>query len=79
MGGKISDVLFYKRERLNIEEYFKKLSLINPLRGFITHPFSNSQLDHILVSNLFSVVKKTVLRDRIGSDHCITCVELKEI
>ena len=74
-GGKVSDVLLYKRERMNIEGYFKKLQLVNPLRGFITHPFSHSQLDHILIPKSFSVITTAVLPDRIGSDHCIIRVE----
>ncbi len=75
LGGEVSDALLYKRERNFIENYFTKRQLLNPLRGSITHPFSRSQLDHILVTHSFSIKSTSVLSDRIGSDHCIIRVE----
>lgn len=75
-GGKISDALFHTRERTTIEKRFVAHELHNPLRGSITHPFSRSQLDHILVSNSFSITKAEVLPDRFGSDHHPIRVEI---
>lgn len=76
LGGHLGDALLYRRERIRIERHFIEQELTNPLRGIITHPFSQSQLDHILVSKAFSIKKAEVLKDRIGSDHCLIRVEL---
>ncbi|MFZ3043608.1 MAG: endonuclease/exonuclease/phosphatase family protein [Minisyncoccia bacterium] len=76
LGGRISDVLLYRRERTHIEKRFAEHELINPLYGGITHPFSQSQLDHILVSHSFSIQKAEILPDRIGSDHHPIRVEI---
>lgn len=77
LGGRTTDAIFYKRERKAIEKHFTSHELINPLRNFITHPFSQSQLDHILLHNSFSVTNISVLKDRIGSDHSIVKVEVE--
>lgn len=69
LGGKISEGLLYTRERTLIEERFVEHELSNPLRGQSTHPFSRSQLDHILVSQAFTIKHASVLPDRTGSDH----------
>lgn len=69
LGGRISDAFLYRHERTHIEEHFLQHSLTNPLYGGITHPISQSQLDHILVSHTFSIKNAHVLPDRIGSDH----------
>jgi len=76
LGGRMRDALFYRRERIEIEKHFAAHELANVLRGNITHPFARSQLDHILVSNSFSIENATVLPDRFGSDHHPVCVEL---
>jgi endonuclease/exonuclease/phosphatase family metal-dependent hydrolase len=68
-GGRFTDAFLYRRERTRIEERFIEHKLTNILRGQITHPFSRSQLDHILVSHSFSVKTSAVLRDGFGSDH----------
>jgi len=68
-GGKVSDALSYRRERTHIEERFVEHSLTNALRGKVTHPLSQSQLDHILVSHEFVIKNAEVLKDRRGSDH----------
>lgn len=78
LGGKVSDMLFHRRERTHIEEHFMSYELINPLRGKITHPFSRSQLDHILVSNSLSVVHAYVLSDSVGSDHHPIVLEINK-
>ncbi|MDP1689832.1 MAG: endonuclease/exonuclease/phosphatase family protein [bacterium] len=75
LGGKVSDAFLYKRERTHIERRCIEHQLINPLAGGVTHPFSQSQLDHILVSHSFTIKNAEVLPDRIGSDHHPICVE----
>ena len=75
LGGRVSDALRYKRERLSIEKRFIAYELTNPLRGTSTHPLSQSQLDHILVSKQFSIKNAAVIPDRYGSDHHPICVE----
>ncbi len=79
LGGKVSDALLHRRERTLIERQFVEHELVNPLAGGITHPVSQSQLDHILVSHSFSIKNASVLPDRIGSDHHPICVELKTL
>lgn len=68
-GGRVSDALRYQRERTTIEDRFVAHELTNVLRGAVTHPFSRSQLDHLLVSRSFSIRDAAVLPDRMGSDH----------
>ena len=68
-GGRIRDAIFYTRERTHIEKRFIAYELRNALRGKSTHPLSRSQLDHILVSNSFSISNTAVIPDRYGSDH----------
>lgn len=69
LGGRASDALFYNRERTHIEKRFVEHTLTNALAGGVTHPLSQSQLDHILVSHSFSIKQATIFPDRIGSDH----------
>lgn len=69
LGGRASDALFYNRERTRIEVSFIEHQLTNALAGGITHPLSQSQLDHILVSHSFSIKNADVIADRFGSDH----------
>ncbi len=69
LGGSSADALLYHRERTHIEKCFVEHKLLNPLRGEVTHAFGGSQLDHILVSNSFSIKNAEVLPDRLGSDH----------
>lgn len=76
LGGHLSDVFFYYRERVSIEKEFSKRDLRNPLLSKSTHPISHSQLDHILVSDSFSVANTEVLKDRMGSDHRPISVEI---
>ncbi len=76
LGGRISDAIFYKRERTRREERFKELGLTNTLLGHMTHPFSQSQLDHILISSTFSVKSVEVVQNRMGSDHCVVKAEV---
>lgn len=76
LGSGLSDALLYNRERTHIERRFVEHRLTNALAGGITHPLSQSQLDHILVSHSFSIKHAEVLPDRIGSDHHPICVEI---
>lgn len=76
LGGRVSDALFYNRERTHIEKRFVEYELRNPLSGKVTHTISRSQLDHILVSHSFSIKNAEVLPDRVGSDHHPIRVEI---
>ncbi len=76
LGGRMSDALLYNRERTRIQKRFVEHQLVNALAGGITHPLSQSQLDHILVSHSFSIKSADVLPDRIGSDHHPIRVEI---
>ena len=76
LGGPVTDALLYNRERTNIEKRFVEHTLTNALAGGITHPLSQSQLDHILVSHSFIIKNARVLPDRIGSDHHPILVEV---
>jgi len=77
LGSGLSDALLYNRERTHIERRFVEHRLTNALAGGITHPLSQSQLDHILVSHSFSIKHAEVLPDRIGSDHHPIRVEVE--
>lgn len=68
-AGKLSDVFLFTRERRAVESFFAAHGLTNALLGHVTHPFSRSQLDHILVSKDFSIKKADVMKDSYGSDH----------
>lgn len=76
LGGRVTDALFYRRERATIEKHFAEHELVNPLYGGITQTLSQSQLDHILVSNSFSIQNADILPDRLGSDHHPIRVEI---
>lgn len=68
-GGRIGDGLLHRRERIHIEQRFIEHALTNTLRGHMTHPFTRSQLDHILVSPHFTLTDAAVIVDAHGSDH----------
>ena len=76
LGGRTSDALLYRRERTTIERHFVEHELVNPLRGSVTHPLSQSQLDHVLVSRSFSIKNASVISNRHGSDHHPIRVEI---
>ena len=76
LGGSVADAALYNRERTHIEKRFVEHQLTNALAGGITHPLSQSQLDHILVSHSFTIKNAIVLPDRIGSDHHPIFVEI---
>jgi|SRR3989344_3320154 len=75
MGGRMSDWLFWRRERATLKGRLAAAGLTNPLAGKRTHPISRSQLDHILLSHHFSAISARVLPERYGSDHYPICVE----
>lgn len=77
LGGKLSDVFWYKRERTLIEQRFIEHRLTNAHRGQRTHAISRSQLDHILVSHHFSITRAKVVKDAHGSDHQPIVAEIK--
>ncbi len=69
LGGSLADTFFYRRERTRLQKHFVEHELVNPFAGGITHPLSQSQLDHILVSHSFTIKNAAVLPDRVCSDH----------
>jgi endonuclease/exonuclease/phosphatase family metal-dependent hydrolase len=68
-GGHWSDAIYRLRERVHINRRFVAHELANALAGRITHRFSQSQLDHILVSHTLSIKQAQVITDSYGSDH----------
>ena len=75
-GGTVLDTLLWKRERAELERRFAHYRLVNPHLNQITHPFSRSQLDHILVSGHMKIKNSGVMEDPTGSDHLPIFVEL---
>jgi endonuclease/exonuclease/phosphatase family metal-dependent hydrolase len=74
-GGAVWQAMPGYSERSSIEKLFAAQGFRNPLRGKVTHHFSRSQLDHILVSKGIEVTNASVLADSHGSDHQPVCVE----
>lgn len=75
LGGRVSDAFRYRRERREFERRIETLGLANPLKGQRTHLLSR-QLDHILISQKFSIHASGVAEERMGSDHYPIHVEL---
>lgn len=69
LGGRLSDAIWYLRERTVIEERFVAHELTNTHRNLRTHRLSRSQLDHILLSKHLRARRATVIPERCGSDH----------
>ena len=76
LGSSIGEAMPWYPERDIIEEKFAAQGLRNPLRGMTTHPFSRSQLDHILVTSDLHVEHARVEEKRYGSDHALVGVTL---
>lgn len=76
LGAPLRQATPWYPERDLFEERFVSAELTNPLRGQITHKFSRSQLDHILVSKDISVSRAWVHADKHGSDHNPVAIEL---
>jgi endonuclease/exonuclease/phosphatase family metal-dependent hydrolase len=74
LGGRLSEMLPWYNERAHMEKLFQgetlnDLRLENIFRGLVTHRFSHSQLDHILVPTGTEVISREVLSNAYGSDH----------
>lgn len=69
LGASIEESSPTYPERKLFEGRFKNAQFKNPLKGSVTHNFSKSQLDHVLVSEDLSVTQSVVLPERYGSDH----------
>lgn len=69
LGAPLKEGMPWYPERDLFEERFLASGLTNPLRGKVTHPFSRSQLDHILTSRDIEVTDAQVHPDGHGSDH----------
>ncbi len=76
LGARLRESLPWFNERALWQKYFADEGLVNPLRGLVTHGFSRSQLDHILVSHSLTVTKFGVSRNRAGSDHAPIYLDL---
>ncbi len=77
LGAPLKEATPWYPERALFEGRFKKYGLHNPLRGKVTHKFSRSQLDHILVSEELTVKKAWVVPESHGSDHQPVGLELE--
>lgn len=76
LGAPIQEALPWYPERALFEERFLRFGFKNPHRKKVTHGFSRSQLDHILISNDLTAKSAWVLPDLHGSDHYPVGVEL---
>lgn len=77
LGSPLSEGMPWFPERALFQKTLADQNLQNPLRGHITHPFSISQLDHILLSNGLTATKAWVEMDSHGSDHQPVGVEVE--
>lgn len=69
LGGPLKEGMPWFPERNLFEERFKEAGLLNPLRGHITHQFSRSQLDHLLITKDLVARDIRVESETHGSDH----------
>lgn len=76
LGAPFQEALPWYPERALFEERFRRHGFKNPHRKKITHGFSKSQLDHILITNDLMAKSAWVLPDLHGSDHYPVGVEL---
>jgi endonuclease/exonuclease/phosphatase family metal-dependent hydrolase len=76
LGGSFGEGMPWYSERAIFQECFKKFGFSNPLLGEITHKFSRSQLDHILLSTNLKPINTHVIEDSHGSDHQLVFVEV---
>lgn len=77
LGAPIREALPWYPERALFEERFRKYGFVNPHRKQITHGFSRSQLDHVLVSRELSATRAWVDPELHGSDHYPVGAELE--
>jgi endonuclease/exonuclease/phosphatase family metal-dependent hydrolase len=76
LGSSIHEAMPWYSEREIFEEKFRDRGFKNPLKGKITHTFSKSQLDHILIPENVEVREAWVEEDSHGSDHQPVGVEI---
>jgi endonuclease/exonuclease/phosphatase family metal-dependent hydrolase len=76
LGSPFHEALPWYPERALFEERFRRYGFKNPHRTQITHGFSRSQLDHILITHDLKAKSAWVLPDLHGSDHFPVGVEL---
>ena len=76
LGASIKESLPSYPERELFEERFKNASLKNPHLGSVTHNFSQSQLDHVLVSESLTITDSGVHPHLNGSDHYPVFVDI---
>ncbi len=78
LGAPLKQSVPWYPERDLFEERFERAGLLNPLRGKITHKFSRSQLDHILVTKDLTVKAAEVHDNSYGSDHQPVSIEITQ-
>ena len=76
LGSAFHEALPWYPERALFEERFRRSGFKNPHRTQVTHGFSRSQLDHILITRDLTARSAWVLPDLHGSDHYPVGVEL---
>ncbi|MDB5237610.1 MAG: hypothetical protein JWL88_712 [Parcubacteria group bacterium] len=77
LGSPLRQATPWYPERDLFEERFAAAKFHNPLIGKVTHGFSRSQLDHILLSEDITAARAWVHPELHGSDHNPVAVELK--
>ncbi len=78
LGSSLKESHPWHNERKHIEEKFNHYRFQNPLRGKVTHGISQSQLDHILVPESWSITEARVSKEKYGSDHRPVFITLKD-
>lgn len=76
LGAPIHEAFPWYPERAIFEQRFRKYGFKNPHRAQVTHGFSRSQLDHILVEKGVITTRAWVHPDLHGSDHYPVGVEV---
>lgn len=69
LGAHVREALPWYNERAIWDTIFTNAKLVNPLGGRVTHDFSRSQLDHIVVSESYTISDSGVFASLAGSDH----------
>jgi endonuclease/exonuclease/phosphatase family metal-dependent hydrolase len=77
LGAPLREATPWYPERDLFEERFAMAKLSNPLKGKVTHGFSRSQLDHILLTEGLHAKRAWVHPDLHGSDHNPVAIELE--
>jgi endonuclease/exonuclease/phosphatase family metal-dependent hydrolase len=76
-GASIRSALPWSNERGKFQTLFSTLGFLNPHRGKVTCPISQSQLDHILLPKVDTSVRSEVIKKKYGSDHNPISVEIQ--